>query len=969
MRLSAICVLAITLAVCLGTAQAWTGFSSVVSRLKDFQAQGGGFKGTSGKPTAEATNNALLLASLYGLTNKVNTTEATKFITSLENSDGGYGPTPGSPSDVESTRNALQSLQHIGAKPAHPDKVLNYIKSVWDSSNNLFAIRSGDKGSVRGTAFALQSIEALDQLNQGWVKDALPKIKTVLSKHKPADAFYFSFPEDKDTSTITANYYGIIVGNYVGYEFTSPAKWAKYITDLQSTGGQFYDTVEKKATSLASTANAMLSLSALGAVKGVTEKFVDTVNVDNLKKGVRHIAADVASAAHAHSAVALTNAFKNFFKTVVNYDGADSEYITEGSSFSPSVAVHSVFDDNTQHPHGGFDIDTTTTFHGKEAHKGKLSWDETLQRYTGLNVATLGNLGPVKFAANLARKVAGLGNLGFDIDLSKSVGYGITVVPKVSQEGGADIKEGQAVSQGTDFKFTVALNTFSNNNLLSGDFVVTFSVLDSSLATVYTTSVDGSANKDPITFTYKLSANDIPAGVLSFRFDVAGKGARAPHTTRTLRYNYLVSLVAAHISLGSAKSYKLGDKVKVTMEPAAFPDLRTTHALATKDATGTDVTDRRKFFLDIKSPQGTLIRSVPSTSSKGSTKYTFDFTVEPTLDHIGSNVLSFRYVPAVGDEITLQNFDTDAGELYDDTNVLSYLVKSALSLVDVSDSPKSGNLFYGGNVGYKFRLKDEESGLHVYSSEKPLGNVYLDLSHEEKGARPYSSVRHPASITGEGDKKRFHINWDVNPNAVTGEGKLGLSVTDVDGNPIAVKNSKSVKVNIGGSIDVTPDVYTTSIQTSSYTALVAEFTLSCQGKQLKNADLLANVERDGKVVATVPVAHNNGRYEISLTGSHKEVPSGSYKFAVYRVADRARAQERREQRLKRERKERDLKGDVPVTAEDEGLGVEPLFTVNVPYSAPALTSLPVRAEFLSVVLLGGLLGYLSFKKNAIYKIK
>lgn len=218
------------------------------------------------------------------------------------------------------------------------------------------------------------------------------------------------------------------------------------------------------------------------------------MNVDALKAGLRHIADDVSAAAHAHSAIALTKAFKDFFRTVVNYDGADpsSNYIIEGSNFQPSLSLTSFFNDRATFPHGDFQVASSTTFSGyvvcsiclwgliidfsKEATKGKLAWDETLQRYVGEKFPTVGNLGPVKMLFNLVHKVAGLGELAFELIESKTIGYGLVVSPKVQQDG-REIREGEAVSVGTEFKFNVALNTKNNDNLVTGDFVVTLSVL------------------------------------------------------------------------------------------------------------------------------------------------------------------------------------------------------------------------------------------------------------------------------------------------------------------------------------------------------------------------------------------------------------------------------------------------------------------------------------------------------------
>jgi len=964
-------IISICLIACISTSEAWNGFTSVVTKLTNFQTPSGGFRGTNGKPSIEATSNALLLASLYNLQSKVNTTEAANFITSAENSDGGYGPAPGSASDIESVKYALQGLQHVGRKPTNPASVLNYIKSLLDK-NNLFAVRSGEKGTIKGTALALQSLEAIGELNQKWVQDVLPKIRDILVKHRQSgEVMYFSFPEEKETSQITANYYGIVVGNYVGFDFGTASNWAKYITRLQSSTGQFYDTVEKKATSLASTSHALLSLSSLTDLKGNTERFVDSINVDTLKSGVRHIASDITAAAHAHSAVALTKAFRDFFNAVISHDSDSNDYILEGSNYKPSVALSAIFDDNSAHPHGGFDVSTSTTFHGKDATQGRLTWDQELQRYVGEHLPTLGNLGPVKTAFSLVHKVVGLGKLSFDLTDLKNVGYGLIVFPKVSEDGGKEIREGETVSVGTDFKFSVALSTHSNENLLSGEFDVTFLVLDSSNVVIHQEKVSGATNKAPISFSYKLTSNPIPAGQLSFRFDVSGKGVA--HTTRTLKYNYAVTLVASNIvfsgiTKGQAPNYKLGDNVKVTIEPAVFPDLRNAYPLATKDANGVDIVDSRKFVLDVKSPQGVLLRSVSSAASKGSPKYTFEFVVEPVLESIGTNVLSFRYLPVVGDEVLLQNYDSSIGELYEDIQVLNYTVKADLSLSDLSQAHKAGNLFYGGNVGYKFRVKDAISGHNVYLGEKALANVFLDLQHEDDGSRPYTSLHHPATVSGEGKNKFFNIDWIINPNAISGSGSLALTILDSDGNAIVVKDTKSTKVDIGGDITVEPHTYATSVLTSRHSALIAEFILTCRNVTLKDADLLVNVVRTtaegDQVAATLPVAHHNGRYTVSWTAPHKQIPSSEYKFYFFRNVDRTRAQEKKEQREKRQRKERELRGETTSTVtDDEVTLLKPLFIIDVSYSAPKFVSLPVRSEFLALISLGGFLGWLSYKKS------
>jgi hypothetical protein len=111
-------------------------------------------------------------------------------------------------------------------------------------------------------------------------------------------------------------------------------------------------------------------------------------------------------------------------------------------------------------------------------------------------------------------------------------------------------------------------------------------------------------------------------------------------------------------------AFRIGDTVKLSVEPATFPDLRTPHPLSIKDAKANDATASRHFFLDVKSPAGLLLRTVEGESTK-SARYTFTIPVEATFGSIGVNVLSFRYKPAHGPEIHLQNFDSTVGELYE----------------------------------------------------------------------------------------------------------------------------------------------------------------------------------------------------------------------------------------------------------------------------------------------------------------
>jgi hypothetical protein len=59
-------------------------------------------------------------------------------------------------------------------------------------------------------------------------------VRTFLGKHvQLANNAHFSF-EEKALSAVSANYYGVVLGSYVGFDFVSLPKWASFVVALQS---------------------------------------------------------------------------------------------------------------------------------------------------------------------------------------------------------------------------------------------------------------------------------------------------------------------------------------------------------------------------------------------------------------------------------------------------------------------------------------------------------------------------------------------------------------------------------------------------------------------------------------------------------------------------------------------------------------------------------------------------------------
>eukprot|EP01089_Gocevia_fonbrunei_P012310 TRINITY_DN2875_c0_g1_i1.p1 TRINITY_DN2875_c0_g1~~TRINITY_DN2875_c0_g1_i1.p1 ORF type:complete len:993 (-),score=314.75 TRINITY_DN2875_c0_g1_i1:114-3092(-) len=967
-------------------AQETDGFSYVVSHLQRYQTRGGGFRLTErdSEPSLEATADALFLSSLYGLRQKINPNVA-QYIHQLEKSEGhnGYGKTAGLASDIESVRNALLSYKQLGQTVIpNAGNVATYVKGLLDNKSSLFGSRANAEGDVKSTALAFQILEILNGLQNSWVTDLTPKIRAHLDKHKK-DGNHFSFG---GSSPLTDNYYGILLGSYVQYDFDFP-KFAAFIASFQDakTGG-FFTTAARTATSLEATSHAVSSLYALQQLSN-DGQFVSTINADKLFAYVSSIPRDLRSAALAHKSIAVTKNFVKNFNTAISYEvlggsGFVEKGIVQGTQLKPVLTV-TTFDEL---PHAGLDVEVRISYESSpEVATAKLHWRDN-QKYSSNDfIDTESQLGTVTFTYVVRVVALGVGEINFEITDVQKVGYGITVDSRaVLDVTGKEFQPGETVAIGTSFKFAIALNNHTNEEFYSGNFNVIFTVLDSSLVAIHSDKLNGATNTGSIQFQYTLQSSNIPSGALYFRFEVAN--SNGVHTTETVEYQLAIRMIATHITfegVTGAATYKIGDTVKVSIEPASFPDLRNTFTYDVKDITGASVVDNRKFFLDIKSPGGVLLRSVAGKAAAAGTvsKYSFTVSVDASLDSIGANVVSFRYVAADGDSFELSNYDSVIDELYEDSNVLNYTVNADLYVTDIEEAPQNDAYFYGNDVSFKFAIKDAVSGKTVTRGNAEQANVYLSLKHkDENRPRGFVSAHEAASFVNG----KYAILWAINPNAVQGDGDLSVAAQDADGNHLNLrKDAKSTqqvsyKVSIGGKIDVTENTYSTAKNNEDDTAFIVQFSLQCQDKNLKDAQLKASVVlENGKqgttVLSGLPVATNDeGSYSVSWNLPHEQAPSGKYNIRFYREVDRKRALENREFKEKQQRREEELKrlteGVTESSSVEQATGpiedeLEPLFTIQTSHNAPSTGKLPIRTEVLILVALGAAFFAISYQKK------
>jgi len=311
----------------------------------------------------------------------------------------------------------------------------------------------------------------------------------------------------------------------------------------------------------------------------------------------------------------------------------------------------------------------------------------------------------------------------------------------------------------------------------------------------------------------------------------------------------------------------------------------------------------------------------------------------------------------------LNNFDTKNNQLYDASSPLGFSVDADLQMVDVIEKPKvDADFFYGNEISFQFKLKDTISERTVTASEKAFGNVFLTLQHPTTDdSRPFVSVKEAAVMEGD----YFVINWVINPNAVRGVGELVVAAEDPRQGTHAIFSapgeSVKYKVHIGGEISVKSQTFSTEVGDES--AFIVDFGLDCNGKTLNDAHLRATVslKKDGKLVPVVraAVATTEGRYQASWTA--KNAASGQYVLQFYRETDLARAQELRNQRERKQRKDSAPGTGATSESSDIEQEVTPLFKVEVQHEATPKPVLPVRTEVFVLGVL--LLAYLAISSQ------
>jgi len=732
-----------------------------INSLHALQTATGGFREpTTEVPDLESTAHGLLLASLYGQKAQINVDDAAQFVQTLQDPKNfGYGLTAGAPSDLASTRYALSSYIHLGKAIPNSAQVSDFIRSLSDVSTGLFKARAGEGTDYRSTALAIETLDLTGELQKPAVQEVLKRVKDSLSDKVSSSETNIRFSLDAQSQTpVSDNYYAIYLAKKSGFKFNDVEKWAEFITaqqdlDRQSpTYGGFFSDLDRKIVSAEATAHAALSLHLLEQ---------DAGNEYALYQYTQSRKSTLKETALSHLAFAHARVFKRAFTTTVGYDSDGTteieQQIMEGLRILPTASV-TVFEGKVAH--GGFNVIV------KEAggYQSELEYNTDRRLYVAKNYFdTTSKLGPVAFSFELSTTVFPIGDVRLSATDKKSVGYQMQVQAQATYAG-RSLEAGESVPPGTEFTFDISFSTRSNPQFITGPFVVDFQVVDSSEVSHFQSNLEGSANSKPIVFGYVLSGEDFTSGAINFLITV--RNEEGAHSFHSVSYSLDQQMVAAGVtfegfSATAPKNFGVGDKLKVTIQPASLKDLHSVAPFLAENAA------KRTFVMDLSTVDGTTYLSVPGTPS--GSNFEFESTIPATLDAIGASVVSFRFVAVSGKSITLHPFDTQANELVEDASSIQIAVGAELHAAKFEKKPTTTKFTYGTDIPFEFVLTDSVSGKEVSAGK--LGQVKIVLT-VGTGANAFESGSVVAVSSGEGNP--FSAILEIDANTAKGDGEITI---------------------------------------------------------------------------------------------------------------------------------------------------------------------------------------------------
>jgi len=298
-------------------------------------------------------------------------------------------------------------------------------------------------------------------------------------------------------------------------------------------------------------------------------------------------------------------------------------------------------------------------------------------------------------------------------------------------------------------------------------------------------------------------------------------------------------------------------------------------------------------------------------------------------------------------------------------------VQAELRLKEMEISPPEPEYHFGNDIRYRFKIEDGLSRSLVVGGRRTHANAYLVISREAEVGFPEVMVRVPASdlYDSKGVHDGYEVVWSINPNAASGNAIVSLEVTDSAGRrrPLFQAGPKLVRykqtVSIGGSIDIDSTARSTPSSSSQPALFTVQVKLSCKGKPLKGATLLAQVYYSaggqdfeclmGDCSLSFPVVADTATYQVSWRLPNADAPPGEYQVRFIRADEMREASNKKD--IKRTR-------GLNFTAEDEP---KELFQVALHRTGESVLDFKVPMEFVVTAALGLAWVYLSNKKHEI----
>jgi len=367
---------------------------------------------------------------------------------------------------------------------------------------------------------------------------------------------------------------------------------------------------------------------------------------------------------------------------------------------------------------------------------------------------------------------------------------------------------------------------------------------------------------------------------------------------------------------------------------------------------------QREFALELRSAQGTVVGNasgVESVGPQGESVYSFVFVIPPTLDFIGSLQAAFVYVPASQERLPLQHVAEGATEVSGVT-WRNLTVMSELHIDKFLRMPQDTDFFFGNQIEYAFKVKDQLSNRLVRMGTTGQGSIVLALRGAAAKGASQVLAEVPATISTTADEHSFHIRWYINLDAASGHNgqgtSVGLEVRDAGGNTRALFQQQGStampykkQVTISGHLDVKTTHRCLAARWPTKALTTVEVELSCKGLPLHGVQLTAVL--DGAHAAPLrasdglPVVAHSGSYQLTYSMKGDFVPAGTYRIRFFRAADFKRAVE-----LEALRSSSSSRSHPTEAAPLE------LFEVTIQHSSLDNYELPMNMEVVATIALG-----------------